>query len=276
MKWKEILRLNALRFSVAGLIWLPSVQATERNFTYSYEPETMPQGGLEFEQWVTLSAGRNAAVGQEDYRSWQFRTEAEYGVTDNYTISFYVNQSQESYLNPGTGARTSEYSFDGFSLENKYVVLNPAEKAVGLALYLEPQISWHEAEIEEKLILGQRHGLWKWAFNLSQATQWLNDFNDLQGELEFSLGLTRILGRHWSLGIEARDNNELPHYSQWANTAVYVGPVLAYRNEKWWATLTVMPQVYGANFGGNPDGNVHLDLEGHERLNIRLIAGISF
>ena len=40
--------------------------------------------------------------------------------------------------------------------------------------------------------------------------------------------------------------------------------------------LTVLPQIYGRNFLGNPDNNRALDLAGHERLNIRLIVGISF
>ena len=37
-----------------------------------------------------------------------------------------------------------------------------------------------------------------------------------------------------------------------------------------------MPQIYGANFGSNPDGNLHLDLQGHERLNVRLLFGFGF
>ena len=51
--------------------------------------------------------------------------------------------------------------------------------------------------------------------------------------------------------------------------------MVSYRQEKWWAALTVMPQIYGANFGGNPDADRWLELEGHERVNIRLIIGIS-
>ena len=45
---------------------------------------------------------------------------------------------------------------------------------------------------------------------------------------------------------------------------------------RWWGALTVMPQVYGANFDGNPDGIHHLELEGHERWNVRLIVGVNF
>jgi hypothetical protein len=73
-----------------------------------------------------------------------------------------------------------------------------------------------------------------------------------------------------------RDHNELPDYRKWENTALFLGPVVSYHQEKWWAALTVMPQIYGANFGENPDANHHLELEGHERVNVRLIFGISF
>ena len=70
-----------------------SVSANDRLFTYSYEPETMPQGAWEVEQWITARALRNKRVGQDDYLRWQFRTELEYGVTDNYTVGLYVNEN---------------------------------------------------------------------------------------------------------------------------------------------------------------------------------------
>jgi len=56
---------------------------------------------------------------------------------------------------------------------------------------------------------------------------------------------------------------------------LFVGPVVSYRQEEWWAALTVLPQIFGANFQGNPGGNSQLELEGHERVNIRLLFGIT-
>ena len=156
------------------------------------------------------------------------------------------------------------------------MVLNPADHAVGLALYLEPRIAGGEAELEEKIILGQRFGDWKWALNLTHATEWRRDFHSTEGEVEVSFGITRQLNNQWSVGLEARDHNELPDYRIWENTALYVGPVVTYRRETWWATLTVMPQVLGANFAENVDGDHHFELQGHERVNVRLILGISF
>jgi hypothetical protein len=250
--------------------------ATERLFTYTYEPETLPQGAWEYEQQVTLRAGRDKFVGQEDYSKWELRHEIEYGATDNYSVSLYVNESVENFRDPVAAKDHSDFRFDGISIENRYMLWNPADHAVGLTLYLEPRYSGVQAELEQKIILGQRFGDWKWAFNLTHATEWDNHFHSTEGEVEASFGITRKLGEHWYLGMEARDHNELPDYHSWENTAFYLGPVATYQRERWWATMTVMPQVVGANFTENVDGNHSLDLEGHERWNVRLIVGISF
>ena len=249
--------------------------ASERRFTYTYEPETMTAGGMEFEQWVTLRTLRNDQVGQRNYSALELREEFEYGVTDRYTVSVYLNGKQQGYEDPATSSDFSKFTFQGVSLENQYMVLNPADKPVGLTLYLEPRFSGMEFELEQKIILGQRHGNWKWALNLTHATEWADHFHDTEGEVEASVGLAYQFGKRWAVGVEARDHNELPEYAQWENTALYVGPVVSYRADKWWGALTVMPQVFGANFGGDPDGNGWLELEGHERLNIRLMFGIS-
>jgi len=248
----------------------------ERFFTYTYEPETMPAGLFEYEQWITSRLLRNSTVGQENFNRWEFRHEFEYGVTDNYTLSLYINESLTNFREPDTHRHVSDLVWDGISLENRYLVLNPADHAIGLALYFEPRISDTEAEIEERIILGQRCGDWKWALNLTHATEWSDRFREREGEVELSFGITRHIGNNWSLGIETRDHNELPAYQKWENTALYLGPVVTYKRERWWATLTVMPQLFGANFLDDADGDRHFELEGHERLNIRLIAGISF
>ena len=274
------LQSKLLMASLVGVICLSEGRSDERRFTYSYEPETIPQDALEFEQWVTLRTQRTKGGGvkQQNYNKWELREELEYGVTDNYSVALYLNTAAESFRDFGKSPAedTSKFEFTGISLENRYMVLNPANHAVGLTLYLEPGFSGEEAEVEQKIILGQRHGDWKWAFNLTHATEWEDNFHETEGELEASFGIARDLGKNWSVGLELRDHNELPDYAKWENTALFLGPVVSYRQERWWAALTVMPQIYGANFGENPDNDRHLELEGHERVNVRLIIGISF
>src|SRR5262245_38230596 len=138
-----------------------TASAHERLFTYTYEPETMAKGAWEFEDWTTWRAYRNSAVGQDDFQRFEFRQSIEYGVTDNYTLELYFNSFQESFKDPATGVSHSGFRWDGFSLENRYQVLNPADHKVGLTLYLEPRLSDTEFEIEQKIILGQRYKNWK-------------------------------------------------------------------------------------------------------------------
>jgi hypothetical protein len=253
--------------------------ADERRFTYTYEPEILPAGGLEFEQWVTLRSQRTSGgeVQQGNYNLWEFREELEYGVTDNYSVSLYLNAANESFrdYHQNPPVNTSTFTFQGVSIENRFLVLNPASHSVGLTLYFEPRFSGDEAELEERIILGQRFGDWKWAFNLTHATEWTDQLHNFEGELEASIGLARDLSKHWAVGLEIRDHNELPDYRIWENTALYLGPVVSYRQEKWWAALTVMPQIFGANFNGNPGGDSHFELEAHERVNVRLMISIS-
>lgn len=265
---------------LAGCLPVTHSRADERRFTYTYEPEVLPKGAMEFEQWVTLRTQRtkNGAVQQGNYNQWEIREELEYGVTDRYSVSLYLNGLSQNYKDVGAAPpdNVSRTRFNGVSMENRYMLVNPANNPVGLTLYFEPRFSGDQAELEQKIIIGQRHGDWKWAFNIGHAIEWKNDLHDKEGELEVTFGISRDLGKHWSLGLELRDNNELPEYRRWENTALFLGPVVNYRQEKWWATLTVLPQIYGRSFLGNPDNNRTLDLAGHERLNLRLIVGIDF
>ena len=272
-------RTKTLLATLLAGIAVINANADERRFAYTYEPEVLPKGALEFEQWLTLRSQRTSAgeVGKENFNRFDFREELEYGVTDRYSVSLYLNGKHESYRDKTVTPfeDKAELEFEGVSIENRYMVLNPADHSIGLTLYLEPRFSGSEAELEQKIIIGQRHGDWKWAFNLTHATEWEDNFHATEGEVELSFGIARDLNTNWSLGIEVRDHNEIPEYERWENTAIYVGPVVNYRQEKWWATLSFMPQVFGRNYTGDPDGYRNLELEGHERYTVRLLIGIS-
>ena len=88
------------------------------------------------------------------------------------------------------------------------------------------------------------------------------------------MGLARDLGKNWSLGLEFRNVNSFPEYDSWENSALYLGPVVSYRQDKWWAALTVLPQIYGWNNSSSDDGNPNKELRDNEKLNIRLLIGI--
>lgn len=276
MKLKPSLPIALLTVACVSL-----AHADERRFTYTYEPEVLPKGAMEFEQWVTLRTQRTkgGSVQKGNYNRWDFSEELEYGVTDRYTASLYLNFTTKSFKDYSVAppVSSSEFEFAGVALENRYMVINPANHAVGLTLYFEPRFSGSEAELEQKIIIGQRHGDWKWAFNVSHASEWENDLHKLEGEMDFTLGISRDMSSRWSLGMELRNHNAFPDYKRWEYTSFYAGPAINYRQEKWWATLSVLPQVFGRNFlAGSNDNHSNLVLDEQERVHIRLIFGIDF
>src|SRR5712671_5430830 len=95
--------------AVSLALGLASASAMERFFTYTYEPETMPKGALEYEQWISLRAGRNKTVGQDSFNLWEFRHELEFGVTDDYSLSLYLNESLTNFRQTPGGRRISHF-----------------------------------------------------------------------------------------------------------------------------------------------------------------------
>src|ERR1041384_6478799 len=110
-------RTKTLLATLLAGIAVINANADERRFTYTYEPEVLPKGGLEFEQWLTLRSQKTSAgeIGQENFNRFDFREELEYGVTDRYSVSLYLNGKHESYRDVTTGSDEHEFEFEGIS-----------------------------------------------------------------------------------------------------------------------------------------------------------------
>lgn len=72
---------------LAGGLCLSTARADECHFTYTYEPELLPAGAMEFEQLMTLRTQHTSGddVKQGNFNLWEIREELAYGVTDNYS-----------------------------------------------------------------------------------------------------------------------------------------------------------------------------------------------
>jgi len=269
-------------------------QADENLFGYTYGSETLPKGGLEFYEWIT---GRQDKGGGR-YDALDLQTELEYGVTDRFQVSGYINFEYHDINNSApydsTGAsefenKNSSFAWSGGQAEFKYAVLSPYKDNFGLALYLEPGYSrvdkitgehGNEYELEFKLIL-QKNFLDDqliWAANISPEferekmgldTEWENHFL-----FEVSTGLSYRFAPNWYAGLEARydseyPNNNLGNREHWA---LFAGPNIHYAAKDWWWTLTFLPQIQG-----RPDNTVSgLQLDEHERYEWRLKIGYNF
>ena len=249
------------------------LRADERLFTYVQEAEVLPGGGLEFAQWLTHR--RNKADGV--FARWDFREELEYGLSDRMTAAGYLN-FKSTHSEGVTGlANEDSFEFEGISTELKYQVLNPNIKPLGLLLYGEATYNGDEFELEEKLVL-QKNFAEKWvaAFNVTLEQEWAFTSGDTEEELtlELTAGLAYKINSNWSVGLEGRNHRVFAPGLNFGNqeaNAWFVGPNVHFARGRWWATLTVLPQVHGS-----PDTRDGLELEEHERIEVRLLAGINF
>src|SRR4026207_1688267 len=110
-----------------------AIHADERFFTYSYEASSvLPKGGVEFEQWITYSGGKEDG----NFSRWDLREELEFGITDRYTTAVYLNfRDTHSDITADPADDVDEFEFKGVSSEHKFQFLNPHTKPIGLLGY---------------------------------------------------------------------------------------------------------------------------------------------
>ena len=263
---------------VAGLVafagLVPSMgMADERLFTYSYEAEILPEGTAEFEQWITNQSGKEDG----DYTEWNFRSEFEFGVTQNYMTSFYINL--DDVRSEGvTGVEEDRGTdFKGISWENVYQLLNPNLDPVGLAAYLEYTSDGIDHELESKILLSKPvTDKLTLAVNAVYEMEWEKENGEQEKEAEFEVdgGASYKVAPKWNVGVEFRNKTAYPggldlsgqEFNSWS-----VGPNVHYGSPTWWGTFTVLPQVWG-NGDGASGGR---QLVHEESMEVRLIFGRS-
>ncbi len=284
--------MNRWTLSALCLTALPflALRADENVFGYAYTTEVLPKGRWEVEQWVTSRVGKDSGT----FVGTDLRTEIETGLTDRLQGSLYLN-SNHTYARNAQGSSgpiddRNRFGVSGTSLELKYQVRSPIKDSFGLALYLEPGYGTIEAangerhqeiELEGKLIL-EKHWLEDslvGVFNYTLEPEWAKGAGEsgfhTNLKMEWGTGLSCRLASRWHVGLEARLQTEFEDadLNHSAFLVAFIGPTVHYAAERWWATLSVMPQV-----AGWPDafgrGGLHLD--DHERVEVRLRAGFNF
>lgn len=242
------------------------VQASERNFSYTYESAVLAPGEKELELWTTYRRGR-----AQYYSQVENRLEVEFGVSDRLMMALYLNSSQTT---SGTGTGTTTARVNGTSIEAKYKLADPVADPVGLALYGEVSLASHENEVEAKLIVDKRISRLLLAYNAVYEYEMHSPTRttDPVQVIENDLGVTYFLQPRLSLGVEARTHQVLKEYTN-TRGALFVGPVLGFKTESFWAVLTSQWQV--ASLGGETPGQ-DLEYNEHERVNVRLLVGTHF
>jgi hypothetical protein len=267
-----------LGMALGCFLLLPlAARADERLFTYTYQAEVLPKGAMEFEQWITNRNGHAAGV----FSAFDLREEFETGLTDKLTTAVYLNtKSEYQSVYDDTllaDVTTEEFHFEGVSNEWKYLAMSPLDHWLGVLGYVELGYNGPEFEAEAKLILEHRFSpdlVWAMNFVVENEYAYEASLQSVTGKSEFTTGLSYRLIPEFAVGLEARNQREWPdNWGYQGSSAWYLGPSLHTVHDKWWATLTVLPQLTGQPETISGDGRELVD---HEKMESRLIFGVNF
>src|SRR5215471_1221692 len=269
--------------AVGAVLLAPPAKADESPFASIYTTEVLPQGAKEFEQWLTWKHKKP----QEQFDLIEGRSEIEYGFSNRFLGSLYLNYEHSKIEPQGPGApddADDTTKFTGVNAEFIYQVLNPITDPFGFALYFEPSIGDGERALEFKLLfqknfLDDRLIL---AANLNAEFEWEHD--DALGiwehgsAFEIYLGASYRFAPGWYGGVELLNENGFEgHFSRAADNAFYFGPTIHYASENWWATLGVFAQLpWAGNPADEPDAISNGYLVDAERMRLRFRLGILF
>lgn len=294
----RMLPLGAL---CAAALLSPAAYADENLFGYVRGAETIPAGGWELYQKVTQRDDK----GQGEYTAYDFETEVEYGVSDRFNVSGALQGisldtsglSINGYL-PGARSITD---LSGLEVSAKYNFLRPAADGIGLSMRYGLEYQWidrHSGQDKDTIsgeldLLLQKYFLdaqLVWVGNVGTEMTWAKrkdianlpaDFEwptepEMEIELKLGTGLTYRVAPKWYIGAEALYETEFETEVGQERWTVFAGPSLHYGDQKWWATLTYLPQVRGGGeqYEGQRDTDLHLiEKTEHEA---RLKLGFNF
>ncbi len=256
----------------AALVALPA-SASNRSFVYTYESRVLSPGESELEPWTTFRVGR-----RRYYSAIDGRLQLEHGLTQGLQLALFWNFStttQDVIQDQLTRelSRVTQSEFTSASAELKYQLSDPTADLLGSALYLQTTLGPRENELDAKLIVDRSLGNWLFAANLSAQLE-LEPVRDVDGsDLETAFVLEPTVAAayqfsHGSLGLELRA--PLGVAGQAESATLFGGPVARFADRGYWLALGVQPQL--AAFSGQSSGS-RLDLNEHERLEVRLLAG---
>jgi len=234
-----------------------SAKAGQRRYVYSYETLTASKGALEFEQWFTWR--HRDIPGGDDRDRYEFRHEFEFGLTDRLQLGFYVADWQYD----DNDSEGHELRYQASGAEVIYSLTNPSTCVLGSALYAELLIGDDLIEAEAKLLLEKRFGKVGFVYNVILEAEWEGEnFDEQTGEFSQTVGVSYEVSKRLSVGIEALHAVEMPDWKETEPAQFYIGPNVAYRQGRFFATLAWLWQT--------------THLEGEPDFRPRLICGFEF
>ncbi len=272
----RLLGLPVLGVSVL-LSWAGAAHADDRPFVFAYTTDIEAQGEKEVEQELTWASGHS----RQAYQSLQSRSELEYGFTDNFQGSLYLNYDWSRTRPHFPLEPASTTSLPGLSAEFIYRLMHPDFDPFGFAIYVEPSIGNGSRSFEVKALL-QKNFLnddLRLVLNINAENSWeknaLGQY-DKSSALEFFTGASYSVTPEWSLGAEL-DNERgydgliLGGSPTYVENAYYAGPTVQYLGHPWRVIMGVQAQLPWASDPTHTPGAIDNGyLAGAERFRLRL------
>ena len=248
--------------------------------------EVLPKGASDLYTKINWRSDK----GQGDYDAVDVSLEWEYGVTDKFQFGVGVKGRQvdtEGLLIDGYLPLEGKFGpkLAGLELTGKYMFLSPAKDDFGLSSYVTLDYDWmdpHSGQDKNTLsleleVIGQKYfleGQMIWMGNLSVEGTYSDrgaiaglpaDFEwptDPEMELEITVGtgLSYRFAPNWYIGAEIEYQTEFETEVGQERYSWFAGPSLHYGDQKFWATLTWLPQLSGGGemYPGQVDTGLHL------------------
>jgi hypothetical protein len=285
-----------------SLVLSATAFADEGLFGYVKGAEPLPKGAMDVEQWFTWRGDK----GSGSFNALDTKTEVEYGFTDRFagSVALFglgINTSQltiDAYL-----PKDEKYPFKPAGIEAavKYNFLSPAKDDIGLSQYTSLSYSWLDVNSGQRknvysfetFLIAQKYyldGQLVAAANLGiEATSAVRqpiaglpeDFEwpltpEMEIEVTASAGLTYRFAPNWFIGAEVFYQTEHETVVGQERWSVQVGPTLHYGSQRWWATLTWLPQVAGGGLDYPDQTYTNLHLIEKTKQEIRFKIGLNF
>ena len=235
------------------LISIFSSLAQDRLMAYTYQTSVLSKGGFDIEFQNTLRTGK-----QGEFSPYVFgqhldqRLELEFGLGKNVQTSFYLNSELFRYADTSSISLEQEHKMS-FSNEWKWKLTDPVANSIGSALYLELEFGASNVEFEGKILLDKRFPKNLFALNIVgkyEIEKEVTRKNNVttadwvaNAPVEFYFGYQHIFNPRVSLGLEAKNNNDITQQNGWMNSALFAGPALHVSIGKCFVLFTAMPQI---------------------------------
>lgn len=220
----KYLRLSkfAILVLVVVCFGVDSARADRRNFVWTYQYQTMPEGGTELEFYQTLKLNQTP----DKLDRWELQLEVEHGLSTRWDFSVYQIFSQ---------AEGGQLGWDAVQFRTRYRIGEEGQYPLDPLLYFEyqrPLETERPNQYELKLILAKTVA--PWLISLNPVYE-LKSGPGSEHEIGLDMGGACEFSPRISAGLESSTRIEFENGER--ETQSFFGPTISLASGAWWYSI---------------------------------------